>query len=404
MEKKLLQINVSANSGSTGRIAEEIGKVWHLHGYKSYIAYGRNHSASASELIKVGSDWDKRFHGLKTRIFDLHGFGSGNATRELIGTIEQIKPDAILLHNLHGYYLNVDVLFKYIGKTDIPVIWTLYDCWPFTGHCCYFDSIGCEKWKTRCHHCGLKAEYPSSWLIDNSKGNFLRKKEIFTSLKNLVLVAHSEWLAGLIRKSFLQNYKVVKISNGVNLSTFKPTRGTDVLAKYHIDNRYVLGVATLWEKRKGLDDFLRLADLIDDDTKIVLVGLREEHLQNLPANIIAIPHTESIAELAALYTNADAFLNPTWEDNFPTTNIEALACGTPVVTYNTGGSPEAVDTKTGFVVNKGDVEGLVGSIKKIQEKGKAYYNKTCRERAVKLFNCQERYMDYKMLFDENGWN
>jgi putative colanic acid biosynthesis glycosyltransferase len=399
MLKKLLQINVS-NSGSTGRIAEEIGQVWIANGFESYTAYGRIKLTSTSKLIKIGNSWDQGLHGMKTRLFDLHGFASFGATKKLIKIIQEIEPDVILLHNLHGYYINIEVLFNFIKTLNIPVIWTLYDCWAFTGHCTYFETVQCEKWKTLCYQCPSKSEYPSSWLIDNSKNNFLRKKELFKSINNLVLVVHSEWLLRLVKQSILKDYKTVLINNGVNTSTFKTTYLPSILKKYDIEGfRYILGVASIWNERKGLDDFLKLSLLINSDTRIVLVGLKDENIKRLPSNVIGITYTDNIQELAALYSYADVFINPTWEDNFPTTNIEALACGTPVITYNTGGSPEAVDANTGFIVPKGDINGLLHSVNEVRKNGKEYYNKVCRERVIKYFNCEDRYGDYKSLYN-----
>jgi glycosyltransferase involved in cell wall biosynthesis len=331
----------------------------------------------------------------------LHGFGSAGATNTLIKHIEEIKPDVIILQNLHGYYLNIEILFKFIRTLDIPVIWILHDCWSFTGHCTYFDSIHCEKWKTGCYQCPQKAVYPQSWLFDSSKSNFLNKKEIFTSIKNLALVTPSEWLTNLTKQSFLKDYRTVTIHNGVNLSIFKYQHSRLPLKKYNLEGvKYVVGVANIWNKRKGLDDFIKLSAVIDSETKIVLVGLKGRELKRLPANIIGIPHTDSTLELAELYSHAETFINPTWEDNFPITNIEALACGTPVITYNTGGCPEAVDANTGFVVPKGDIDGLLRGIDEIKKHGREHYRKLCRERAVRYFNCEDRYMDYKSVYEE----
>lgn len=404
MLKKVLQINVS-NSGSTGRIVEEMGRVWMENGFESYIAYGRNKSArtfkSTSKLIKIGNKWSMSFHGMKTRLFDLHGFGSFHSTNKLIVHIKEIKPDVILLHNLHGYYINIEALFKYIKTLNIPIIWTLHDCWAFTGHCTYFESIKCEKWKTTCHNCQLKTEYPTSWLIDNSKNNYLNKRELFTSIKNLVLVTPSEWLMKLTKQSFLKDYRIIAIKNGINISTFSPQYSKVTLKKYNVEGfKYVLGVANIWNRRKGLDDFLKLGLIIDSDTKIVLIGLKSNEIKKLPLNFIGIPHTNNMQELTELYSHAEAFINPSWEDNFPITNLEALACGTPVITYNTGGCVEAIDVHTGFIVSKGDIGGLLDAMKMVRKNGKEHYNKLCRERAIKYFNGEDRYMDYKVLYDE----
>ena len=403
--KKLLLINVSANSGSTGRIAEEIGQTAISRGYESFFAFGRIGRESKSSLIRIGNDWDVRWHGLESLLFDNQGFGSRMATKRFISEIERIQPDVINLHNVHGYYLNVEILFEYLAKKDIPVVWTLHDCWPFTGHCSYFDRYHCEKWKTGCHHCPNSNGYPKSLLFDRSKTNYARKKELFSRPKNITFVAVCNWMANNVKASFLGGYPVETIYNGVDIETFRPRfeglNGSNSLkAKLGINEnaKVVLGVASTWDRRKGLDDFVKLRTMMTDEYAIVLVGLNDKQIAALPGGVIGIKRTESVDQLAELYSLADVFVNPTYVDNFPTTNIEALACGTPVVTYKTGGSPEAIDEKTGMVVNQGEMNLLLPAVEFVA-KNKLSYTKACRERAVKLFNKQDRFEDYVNLFN-----
>jgi glycosyltransferase involved in cell wall biosynthesis len=397
---KLLQINTNVNTGSTGRIAEDIGKVLIANGHESYIAYGRGNRPSVSKLVKIGSDFDVYSHGLKTIVFDRHGFGSKKATINLIKKIEEIQPDAIGLHNLHGYYLNIQVLFDYLAKANIPVLWTLFDCWAFTGHCSYFDDINCIKWQTHCNNCPKTRFYPSSIFKDNSCRNFQDKKNLFKNIKPLEIVVHSEWLASLVQKSFLNDIKVHITPTGTDLNVFKPVN-SELKNKYNIgDKKVILGCANIWSKRKGLDDFIKLNQLLSDNCQIVLIGLTAKQIHSLPGGILGFTRTENTNELAAWYSLAEVFVNPTYQDNFPTTNIEALACGTPVITYNTGGSPEAIDVQTGFVLEKGDINGLAAAIKLVMEKGKSPYTPLCRARAEKLFNKDDRYMDYLRLYEE----
>ena len=272
--KKLLQINSVVNSGSTGRIAEEIGQTAIAAGWESYIAYGRNNRPSQSKLIKIGSDLDIKMHGLQTRLFDRHGLGSKSATQELVEKIEKIKPDIIHLHNIHGYYINIEILFKYLQNTNIPVVWTFHDCWPITGHCSYFSFVGCDKWKTQCFSCPQKTDYPASWFIDRSEKNFNLKKKLFTSLPNVTLVPVSKWLYGILEESFLQNYPLKVIHNGINTEVFRPSTGDAFRAKHHFDNKFILlGVASVWSPRKGLKDFIALSKVLNNDFQIVLVGL-----------------------------------------------------------------------------------------------------------------------------------
>ena len=398
---KLLLLNATANTGSTGRIAEEIGMLAQQSGFDVRFAYGRKTVNSRLPLIKIGNDWDFRWHGLESRLFDHQGFASRNATRRFIKLIEKWKPDVINIHNLHGYYINVEVLFDYLKRVQIPVVWTFHDCWPFTGHCSFFDRYDCRKWETECHHCPNRKGYPESWFCDMSKKNYNRKKEIFNGLENMTIVTPSEWLAEHIKHSFLKDYPVKVINNGLDLTVFQPQIHKEIFQKYGIENQlFVLGVASLWDKRKGLDDFISLREKLTNDIRIVLVGLSKEQVPTLPTGFTAITRTENQSDLAALYSTASVFVNPTYVDNFPTTNIEALACGTPVITYRTGGSPEAIDSETGFVVEKGDLEGLKDAIESVLAKGKVYYRDKCRVRAERLYNKEERYREYLDALDK----
>lgn len=401
---KLLQINTTVNTGSTGRIAEEIGQRALAAGYDSYIAYGRTARESKSKLIRIGTKWDYYLHGLKSLLFDAHGFGSKKATKQFIKQIDKINPDVILFHNIHGYYLNVEVLLSYLKDKDIPLFWTLHDCWPFTGHCSYFDAYNCEKWKTHCEHCPNQKGYPKSLLFDKSKGNFERKKALLSALSNVTFVPVCEWMGRVVDASYMKGSRKQVIYNGTNLSVFQPQETKtidDTRSKYGIkQDKVILGVASVWDKRKGLDDFVWLNEQLPQGCQVVLVGLTEKQIKALPSGIIGIRRTESVQELAALYSLADVFVNPTYVDNFPTTNIEALACGTPVVTYNTGGSPEAIDENTGMVVEKGDKESLLKAITDVVSSNDKYTKEMCRLRAVEHFNKDDRFDDYIQLFNK----
>ena len=401
-EKTLLQINTVVNTGSTGRIAEEIGQTAIAAGWRSVIAYGRNPRPSKSELIRIGNDWDVRLHGLHSRVFDDHGFGSRKATEAFIRKAEKLAPSVVHLHNLHGYYLNIDVLFRWLAQSGVPVVWTLHDCWPFTGHCAHFTFAGCRRWKTGCFSCPQKRGYPASLLFDRSRKNWEQKRELFSSVKNMTLVPVSDWLAGIARESFLGDKKIHRIYNGVDTEIFSPKADTaSVRKKYGLGDRFVvLGCASVWGERKGLADFVRLRERLQEKKfAIVIVGLAERQSSAMPRGIVGIRRTESVEALAELYSAADLFFNPTYEDNFPTVNIEALACGTPVCTYRTGGSPEAVDGSTGFVVEQGDVDGVLAAIAEIRSRGKAAFSSACRARALACFDKRERWADYLALYE-----
>lgn len=399
--KRLLEINVSANTGSTGRIAEEIGRLATDNDFDSYIAYGRVNNQSQLKTIRIGCDWDFKMHALQSRLLDNHGFVSRHATRKFLQQLDQIKPDIIHLHNIHGYYINIEYLFRYLKNVNIPVVWTLHDCWPITGHCAYFDYFNCVRWKTRCHDCPNIQGYPKSIIIDRSERNFEIKRSIFTSVRNLTIVTPSVWLKNIVKESFLKNFPIHVINNGVDLNVFKPCKNLNTLNKYRINDKkkIILGVASIWGRRKGLTDFLKLSSILNDDYQIVLVGLSEKQLYDLPSNITGLRRTENVKELAQLYSSADVFVNPTYVDNFPTTNIEALACGTPVVTYRTGGSPEAVDQNTGYVVEKSNIDMLGSAIKETLSKDTAEIERACRQRAIRLYNKNERFMDYINLYN-----
>lgn len=391
----LLQINTVINSGSTGHIAENIGKLAISKGWKSYIAYGRNPKETASIPIKIGVKSSILFHVLITRLFDLHGFGSYFATKSLIKKIKKIKPDIVHLHNIHGYYIHIGLLFKFLERANIPVIWTLHDCWSFTGHCSHYMAVHCTKWKSQCFKCHEKKQYPKSVFFDNSFLNYRIKRKTFTlpESKFLKIVTPSEWLSKDVKISFLSKYESIVINNGIDLNVFRPTKNK-IKEKHSIENKkIVLGVASVWSERKGLNDFIQLAECLPENYVIILIGLSKKQIEVLPSKIIGIARTESQTELVQYYSVADVFFNPTYEDNFPTTNIEALACGTPVITYNTGGSPEIIDENTGYVISAGDLSSVVKICNKLD---KSVVSELCVNRAKKYYDqnlCFKKYFN-----------
>ena len=365
---KVLMINSVCGIKSTGRIATDLADMLTEKGHTVKIAYGREEVPEKYKeyAIRIGNEWDVRLHALEARLFDNAGFGSKKATLKFLEWVREFAPDIIHLHNLHGYYINVELLFKFLKEYKKPVIWTLHDCWAFTGHCAHFDLCKCYKWKTECHKCPQKKEYPASILLDNSRKNYRNKKKAFQGVDNMVIVTPSNWLAGLVKESFLQQYETRVINNGIDLTMFKPTEG-EFREKHKLENKIiVLGVASAWGVRKGLVDFIELRKLLDRRYEIVLVGVSEEDKNILPNGVLGITRTNSVKELAEIYTAADIFLNLTYEDNYPTVNLEAQACGTPVITYRTGGSVESVPIEQ--VANQGELKRVVELIVKYEGK------------------------------------
>ena len=288
----LLQINVVGNSGSTGRITEAIGNTAMGNGFESYVAYGRWAMPSRSELIKIGRKADYLRHGIESRIFDNHGLASRKATRDFVKKVGEIKPDIIHLHNIHGYYLNYPSFFQYLAEINVPVVWTLHDCWAFTGHCAYYAFCGCDRWKTQCHDCPQKKTYPASFLFDRSRKNYIDKKHFFNLPENMTIVPVSKWLADQVAESFLGNYPCRMIYNGVNTDIFRPYDQNEIKdTKGWIGKKILLGVASTWSPRKGLSDFIKLSAVLPENYQIVLVGLSEKQMKNLPENITCIAKT-----------------------------------------------------------------------------------------------------------------
>lgn len=396
---KVLQINSVCGIRSTGRICTDIADILKTCGDDCKVGYGREKVPAERDqyAVRIGNDRGVKCHALMSRIFDNTGYGSKKATEKFLERVTQYDPDIIHLHNLHGYYINIELLFNYLKKVNKPVVWTLHDCWPFTGHCTYFDYINCKKWEEKgCNSCPLRKVYPSSMLFDHSKKNYIEKKQLFTGIPNMTIVTPSQWLADLVKRSFLKEYPVQVIHNGINLSAFKPAEG-NFRERYGLQNKTVLlGVASVWDARKGFSDFIKMSELKLDNEAIVLVGLTSDQISNLPDGIIGISRTNSTDELAEIYTTADVFVNPTYEDNYPTVNLEAQACGTPVVTYQTGGSVENVPSD--YVVPKGDVEALFFKAREAASSPEiidisAFSRENCYAKYIELYH---KIIDYKV--------
>ena len=364
---KYLFINSVYGFGSTGRMIADKCEQLKNEGHVCAAAYGRTCiDNGAAQLIRIGTKADYLLHAGMTRLFDLNGYGSGIATRRLLLQVERFQPDVIWLHNLHGYYLNIEILFKWLKEhPHIKMLWTLHDCWAFTGHCAHFSAVKCDRWLSGCGNCPQLRAYPKTYGPDHTRKHYFHKRECFTGIANLTIIVPSEWLAQMVRQSFLKEYPVAVSHNQIDRNLFRPTP-SDFRARYGlIGKTIVLGVASVWDKEKGLFDFCRLREKLDGRFVIVLVGVTEKQKIKLLPGILALPRTASPGELAEIYSAADVFVNPTHQDTYPTVNLEARACGTPVITYDVGGSPESAGGK--YIVKENDIDGLAEQIYKLTE-------------------------------------
>ena len=351
----------------------DIQRIAMKRGYETLSIVGRRKPFSDMPCIKVGDFFSFGMHVIITTLFDRQGFGSRFETGRIVSILRKEKPDIVHLHNLHGYYLNLPILFQYLTEEfDGKVFWTFHDCWPMTGHCAYFTAVGCERWQQECGNCPNKKIYPISLFKDNSTNNFIEKRNIFCNLKNLTIIVPSEWMANIVKRSYMGRYPVKVINNGIDVKTFRYTEPTEEFYRdYHIDKdrKMILGVASVWDKRKGLNDFIHLSDIIPNDYQIVLVGLTSGQIKRLPQNITGITRTENSANMAMLYSKAVVFMNPSLEESFSLVTVEALSCGTPVVVLDTSAVKELVSDGAGIVLSKHEPQDYLDAIEKLVSRG-----------------------------------
>lgn len=363
---KVLLINSVCGVGSTGKICGGIAQKLEAEGHEVKIAYGRDGTVPEKfqrYAVRIGTDLDVKIHGIRSRLLDDHCLASRRATKAFLQWTQEFDPELLWLHNIHGYYLNMELLFQWIkSRPGMQVKWTFHDCWPFTGHCAYFTMAGCDKWKSGCGNCPQKRGYPSSMLLDRSSANYRKKKELFTGVKDMTIITPSQWLADLVKESFLGEYPVEVHYNTIDTTVFKPTE-SDFRAKNGLeDKKLILGVASPWSARKGLPDFVKLRSMLGQDYAIVMVGLTQQQIDELPEGILGITRTNNAVELAQIYTAADVFFNPTYEDNYPTVNLEAEACGTRVITYSAGGSAETIRRPDSVAIPVGSLEAAIKAL------------------------------------------
>ena len=383
MSKRLLLINVALNWGSTGKIVEGIGKLAIKQGWEVYVAHGaRYKNQSDLNSIPISSKVGEWLHYIKSTLFDAQGLGSKCETKSFLRQLEALKPDIVHIHNIHGCYINYPLLFRYIKAHHIPVVWTLHDCWSITGHCAYFEMAGCNKWEALCTECPQKREFPSSCFLDRSRQNYELKKRLFSDLQEMYITTVSTWLKGIVSKSYLSKYPITVIANGIDTEIYKPTKGF-IRTHYKLsDKKILLSVATGFEKRKGIDDYVKLSKILPDEFRLLLVGANENDKKVLPENVIVVTRAKSPKELAAFYSAADVLLSLSYEETFGMTIVEAMACGTPAIVYDNTAQPELITPETGKVVPTGDVDAVLSAIKEVCSKTKESYSEACRKHSL----------------------
>ena len=392
---KVMFINSVVDYGSTGKIVRDLANGLISKGHEVLMVYGRHQAKETDNTFDMSDTTGFYNHVIMTRLFGDHGLHSKAATHKLIEKIKEFQPDTIHIHNIHGYYCHVPMLMDFLKETNIKVLWTLHDAWLISGSGAYFDFNGCSLWNDGCEVCTSTKDYPEVVGIAQQKRNLDWKKDKIGSLKNLHFITPSHWLKDLIAKSYLGKFSCSVVHNGINLDVFKPTENADLMEQYK-GKKILLGIASKWERRKGLEDFMKLSTMLSDEYQIVLIGLEKEQIGKLPSNVVGISRTQDATELAAYYTLAHAFLNPTYEDNYPTTNIEALSCNTPVIAYDTGGNKEVPGIT---IVPQGDLKELIAKVEEINpDQGLSYRND--------LFSAQnfvEEMMDfYEENYEENS--
>lgn len=388
---KVAQINATCGSGSTGKICLSVSKLLNERAVGNVIFYSQGMS-DYSKGIKFSTDRYKKIQALKSRICGNWGFNSKMATRRLISELEHFAPDIVHIHNIHAHDCDLDMLLPYLKEKRIKVFWTFHDCWAFTGYCTHFLMENCDKWKTECRNCVKWREY--SWIFDRSNMLFQKKKTLLDDL-DITLITPSDWMAKTVKQSFLSQKEIVVIHNGINLDVFKPSR-SNFRDRYDLQGKkIVLGVAFNWGYAKGLDVVNKLANMLDEEYAIVLVGTTPAVDKQLSPRIICIHKTDDQAQLADIYSAADVFINPTREENYPTVHLESIACGTPVISFDVGGCKETIPEGCGECVSCGDVEEMERAIIRWCSNAVAHAQSFDREYIARMDEkeCFRKYID-----------
>ena len=422
MPVRIAHINAAA-SMSSGRMAAQLCRMIMQAGHKALLCHSHDHAPADVPSLRIGNQLDTWLHMGLARLTDRAGFFSRHATRKLIRELERYKPDLIHLHTLHGYYLHLPTLFDYLRRTDLPVVWTLYDCWAYTGHCAYYTAaqdapplearkrravqhtVGCDRWMGGCGQCVLKHAYPGSWFADQSARNWAEKRALFRGLGHMVLVTPSEWLRDEVRQSFLRDYPVYVLPSGLDTETFRACSDDDymhdIIRFYGLERtggrKLVLSVADIWDEHKGLEDLIRLAEMLGEEYCVAAVGVDEYQMAALQkTKVMGVKRPGNLNDLCALYTAADLYLSVSREESMGMTLLEALACGTQVLCYDATALPEIVTAEVGEAVPAGDLEQLAGSVRRLCTSPKSAA--ACRARAEE-YAADKRFAAYMRLYE-----
>lgn len=395
---KVVQINGVSSTGSTGKIVSQLSDVMNAQGIENYIiSSGYKEHNRAGNVFFCSSYWEVKLHQLIGTILGDSGFHSRLATCRAIRFIKKVNPDIVQLHNIYSYFLNVEVLLKYLKRNNIPTVWTMHDFWSITGHCTHFEAVGCNKWQTQCENCPQKHTFPYSRFWDRSKELYGRKKRLFENWSGLQIVTVSSWVRVNAEKSYFKDKKITVISNGIDLNAFYPE---NVQKPSAIQGKFViLSVSMGWGEKKGYCDLLDLSKMLREDEVIVLIGLTDKQIAELPPNIIGLKRTANIAELRAYYNFSDVYISASVEETMGLTVAEAMACGTPAIVYNKTALPELIGEGCGYVCEKG-ASCLREKIDLVRESKKSDYSEKCITHVRKNYDKEKQYSRYCKLYED----
>lgn len=355
---RVVQINVTyGNADSTGRNVKELHDFFLKKGLDSYVyVTAVNDCSETDKRIRFfSSQRDKQIHAFLSRLTGMQGYFSYFSTHKLISELDELKPDVVMLHVLHSNCMNFPSLFAFLASKHIATVVVLHDCWYYTGHCCHYTSVGCDKWKKECGKCPQIHQWNKSWFFDFSKKALADKKAWFGSLQSVGVVGVSDWITEEAKKSILKDAAVIqRIYNWIDLETFRPRDTRDLRKQLGIteNEKVLLGVASAWENRKGLQEMLLAAKSMPD-SKVVMIGKMPKNVE-IPENMICAGLVRDPVKLSEYYSMADVFLNPSVQETFGKTTAEAMSCGTPVIVYHTTACTELVGPGCGKVVQEPD--------------------------------------------------